>query len=95
MRHLAQSFFAEQRQMHGRGQRAERLIGADVRSGFLAPNVLFAGRESEHEAATSLGVDGLSRETPGIWRTNLSREARYADERSAVARQRGRNSVLP
>ena len=54
--------FAEQRQMDREGERAEPGIGADVRGRLLAPDVLLARREREHEAALAFGVDGLAGE---------------------------------
>src|SRR5258708_20059157 len=60
--HLAQPFFAEKGQMNRRGQRAERLIGTDVRGRFLAPDVLFAGGERQHKAAAAFRIRRLSRE---------------------------------
>ena len=41
-------------------QRDQRLIGADVRCGFLATNVLFAGGEREHEATFAILIGGLA-----------------------------------
>ena len=38
-----QAFVAEQRHMGGEGERAEACIGADVRGGFVAADVLLAG----------------------------------------------------
>ena len=42
MGHFAQPFFAEQAEMHGGGQRAERLVGADIGSGLFTADMLFA-----------------------------------------------------
>src|SRR5271167_248259 len=51
--------------MDRKSQRAESRIGADVAGGLLAPDVLLAGRQSQHPAAPAVGIDGLAGETPG------------------------------
>ena len=72
--------------MNRRGQRAKRLIGANVRSRFLAANVLLACRESEHKSATAFGVGRLSRQTPGhlahkfVFRCDGRPEFRFANQ---------------
>ena len=63
--HLAQAFLAQQAKMNGGGQRAQRLVGADVRGGLLAADVLFARRQRQAEAAPALGVGGLPGEPAG------------------------------
>src|SRR5258708_37901977 len=64
LRHLAQAFLAEQRQVHRGGERAERLVCANVGGGLLAADVLFARRERQHKAALAVGIRRLSREPP-------------------------------
>ena len=95
VRHLAQAFFAEQREVHGGGQRAERLVGADVRSGLLAADVLLARGERQDEAAAAFGIDGLARETPGHLTDKFVARRKNADERPAIARSAGRSFGLP
>ena len=59
-RHLAQPLAAEQRQVDRGAQRDQALVGADVRGRLLAPDVLLAGLQREHEAAAALLVHGLA-----------------------------------
>ena len=56
---------AQQREVDGRHQQTQALVGADVRGRPLAADVLLARREREHEAATPLAVDGLTDEAAG------------------------------
>ena len=46
LRHLPHPFFPQQRQMHRRRQRAQRLIRADIRSRLLPADVLFPRRQA-------------------------------------------------
>ena len=48
--------------MDREGERAKAGIGADVARRLLAPNVLLAGRQRQHEAAAALGVDRFAGE---------------------------------
>ena len=74
--HFAQALLAEQGQVNRGGQREERFVGADVRSGFLAADVLLAGGERQHEAAAAFRVGrSVPRGGPGSCRTNFSRVA--------------------
>ena len=50
MGHFAQAFFAEQAKMHGGGESAERLIGADIGCGFLAADMLFTSGEGQERS---------------------------------------------
>ena len=43
--------------MDAEGQRAEAGIGADVAGRLLTPDMLFARRKRQHEAALSFGID--------------------------------------
>ncbi len=54
--HLAQPVRADRRQVGGGGQRAERLVGADVRGRLLAPDVLLASLEGQDVSLAALGV---------------------------------------
>src|SRR5207249_7211937 len=65
LREVAQAAAAGERQEHGRRQRAQSLVRADVRRRPLAPDVLLTGGEREHVAAATLLVHGLSDEPPG------------------------------
>src|SRR5439155_22327848 len=65
LRHLSQAFLAEQSRMYRGGQRAERLVGANVLGGFLAADVLFTCRKCEYESTLALGIRRLARESPG------------------------------
>ena len=52
--HFAQALLAQQAQVHGRRQRAQRLVGADVRGGLFAADVLLARRQRQAESARGL-----------------------------------------
>src|SRR5277367_7196621 len=51
--------------MHCRGECAERLVRADIGSGFLATDVLLASGQRQYESAAAFGIGGLARETAG------------------------------
>ena len=57
------------------GERAKRLVGANVGGGFLAADMLLARGERQDEAAAAFGVGGLAREAAGHLANKLSREA--------------------
>ena len=57
---LFQSNFAVDRHENVDHQRDQRLVGADIRSRLLAPDVLLARSQSEHESAPALLVDRLA-----------------------------------
>ncbi len=57
-RHLLQTAPAHRRHVDGRGERDQTLVGADVRRGLLAADVLLARGEREHEAAPPFAVVG-------------------------------------
>src|ERR1043166_9821495 len=56
-------------QVDCRRQRNQSFVCADIGSGFLAPNVLFARRHRREETTTALLVESFSDQTP----RNLSR----------------------
>ncbi|MNW55435.1 hypothetical protein D3C74_330930 [compost metagenome] len=57
---LAHALFAHDRQIYGSAQRQQRLVGADVRSGFLTADMLLAGLKRKHEAALAVAVNSLA-----------------------------------
>ena len=61
-------------------QRYQRLIGADVRSRFLAADVLLARCQRQHETALAVFVDGLAHQAS--W--HLSYEFLFGGEHAAV-----------
>ena len=61
--HLSQTDGAHLGQIDRSGQRAQRLIGADVGAGLLTTDMLLAGLHGEHEGALSLVVRGLAHDT--------------------------------
>ena len=62
---LPQSRFTQQAEVNGCGQRTQRLIRADIGSGFLAPDVLLARGERQHKAAPAFGVNRLAHQAAG------------------------------
>src|SRR5215831_8400835 len=74
--------------MDGGSKSTERLIGADVRSGFLAANVLLAGGEREDETALSCGVNGLAGQAAGHLADEFVTRCDYPCERAAIARRK-------
>ena len=61
---LRQPGLAEPREVDEGPERVERLVGADVRGGALAADVLLARLQREHEAAPAFDVDGLAHDAP-------------------------------
>ena len=74
--------------MYRRGEGAKRLIGADVRSGPLAADVLLACRKCQHESPAALGVGRLAGETPGHLPHEFLVGCNHADKRPSVARRK-------
>ncbi len=62
---LAETLFAHDTHVDGDPKGHERLVGADIRRGFLAADMLLAGLQGEDEGASALGVDGLSDDAAG------------------------------
>ena len=85
--HLLQTLPPHRRQVDGRGQGDEALVGADVGGRLLAADVLLARGERQDEAAAALFVVSLADEAAG----NLARETvargEEPDERAADASQ--------
>src|SRR5438874_8727714 len=82
--HFAQSLFAKKGQVHGGGESAKRLIGADIGGGLFAADMLLAGGESQNKAAAAFGIAGLTGETTGHLPDELVARGDYSDKRSAV-----------
>ncbi len=51
--------FAEQREVHRKGESAQALIGADIRGRLFAADVLFAGGQGQDEPALAIGIHGF------------------------------------
>src|SRR5271155_5298730 len=62
---FAQSAAAHQREINRRGERAQRMIGADVRGRAFAANVLLAGVERQAERAATVAIASLSDQPAG------------------------------
>src|SRR5207245_3687237 len=60
-----ESLGPEERQVHGRGDRGQRLIRADVARRLLATDVLLARLQRVHEAAGTVRIHGLAGDTSG------------------------------
>ncbi len=69
--------------MHQRGQRVKGVVGADVARRLLAADVLLAGLQGEHEAASSFDIDGLADEAPGDAAHELLRHGHVAEAGAA------------
>ena len=80
--------------MHRGRERAERLVGANVRSGLFAADVLLAGGERQNEAAAALHVNGLAGEAAGHLANVFLARGDHANERSAVARSQAETLAL-
>ncbi len=63
--HGTQTTLAQRGQVHARRQGTQRLVGADVGSGFFAADVLLAGDQSQHETTLALSVHRLAHQTTG------------------------------
>ena len=94
-RQLAQAFFADQAQMNRRGQRVESFVGADIRGGLLAADVLLARGERKHEAAAAGCVGGLSGEAARHLANEFFARGDHADIRPAVTWRNAEGSGLP
>ena len=66
------------------GQREERFVGADIRGGFFAADVLLARGERENESAAAFGVEGLAGEAAGKLADEFVARGDHADVRTAV-----------
>ncbi len=55
---LGEAFFAEQAEIDKGGKGTEALVGANVRDGLFASDVLLASLESQNETGSSLEIDG-------------------------------------
>src|SRR4029077_828068 len=79
-RQFAQSDLAVDSHKNVDHQRHQRLVGADVRSRLLAPDVLLARSQRQHKSAFTILVAGLARETS--W--HLPDEFFFGSEHAAV-----------
>ena len=61
----AQPALTHEREVHGRGDRGDRLVGADVAGGLLAADVLLACLQRVHEAASAVRVARFADEASG------------------------------
>ena len=61
---LFQPLASQQRHMRREGQRAQAGIGTDIGRRLVTADMLFAGRQRQHEPAISVGVNGLPAQTP-------------------------------
>ena len=73
--------------MNRRRQRVERFVGADVRSGLLAADVLLARGQRQHEAAAPRGVGGLARQAARHLPHEFFARGDHAHIRPAIARR--------
>ena len=87
-RQLAQTLFAVKRHKYRRHQGDQRLIGADIRRGFLSSNMLLAGCERQAKSPVAAGIFGLAYQTAGQLSHVLVLASDDAGEWPAIA---GRN----
>src|SRR5258708_31099973 len=71
-------------------QRDERLVGADVRRGFLAANMLLSRRQRQAKSAISARVLGLANQAPWDLPHELFLGSDDAREGPAIARRNGK-----
>src|SRR6266446_462697 len=90
LRHLAQAFLAEKRQVDGGRQRAKRLVRANVRGGFLTANVLLARRQRQHKTAPAVRICRLARKPPGHLAHKLVSRSDYSGKRPAITRRQSK-----
>jgi hypothetical protein len=72
LRQFPQADLAVHRHENIHHERDQRLVGTDIRSRFLAPDVLLSRSQRQNEPALAILVDGLAARRPGICRTNFS-----------------------
>uniref|UniRef100_A0A0N4ZVR4 PE-PGRS family protein n=1 Tax=Parastrongyloides trichosuri TaxID=131310 RepID=A0A0N4ZVR4_PARTI len=77
--HLAQASLAQQAHVDGEGQAAEARVGADVRRGLVAADVLLARGQGQDEAATAVGVHGFTAVAAGRLAQQLLAGGEQAD----------------
>src|SRR5579864_6001085 len=87
MRRFAQAFLAEQGEMNRRCKRAKCLIGANVRGGLLAANVLFARGECEDKTTAPFRISRLPSKAAGHLANIFVTRGDDANERTAITRR--------
>src|SRR5258708_24857839 len=73
--------------MHGRGEGAKSLVGANVGGRFFTANVLLASGESENEAAAAFEVCSLAGQASRHLADKFFTGGNYTDKRAAIARR--------
>src|SRR5258708_26667025 len=73
--------------MHGRGEGAQRVVGANVGGRFFTANVLLASGESENEAAAAFEVCSLAGQASRHLADKFFTGGNYTDKRAAIARR--------
>ena len=63
-RQPGQAGFTQEGHVDGERQGAQAGIGADVAGGLFPADVLFAGGQGQHEAATAIRIQGLTSKAP-------------------------------
>ena len=86
VRLFADPFLAEQAKMNRGGKCVESFVGANVGSGLLAADVLFARSEGEHKPAMAFRITGLACEAAGHLADKFVARGDDANEWAAVAR---------
>ena len=69
--------------MRREGQRAQAGIGTDIGRRLVTADMLFAGRQRQHEPAISVGVNGLPAQTPWHLADQFLRAGKQANIRAA------------
>src|ERR1700730_10723076 len=63
-REFAQPPSPQQREIGSYRERAQRMIGADVRSGLFAPDMLLARSQGQAKGAVAVAIAGLAHQPP-------------------------------
>src|SRR6202030_1259582 len=93
LRQVAQSRAAHQREIDSRGQRAQRMIGADVRGRAFAADMLLASIERQAKRAATIAITSLSDEASRHIAEMGRARGHEADARSAVLKRQ--SETLP
>src|SRR5262245_15608790 len=82
---FTQPLFSHRAKEYRCRERTQSLIGADIRGGLFAANMLLARRECQHETPTPFVIDGFTYESPRHTAQKTFATGKKPDSRPAVA----------
>src|SRR5258708_25607286 len=87
LRQIAQPAAARQREINRRGERAQRMISADVRGRTFATNMLLASIQRQAKRAAAVAIASLSDQPAGHLTQMSGSRGHESDARSAVLKR--------